>query len=227
MNKKSSKSQVKNMRKQLGKVSGKMGDNNYIAVMMLVATLFIALSFVISRTLIGDVLFTNKVISKKNLAKDTLEQNLAEVEPLRENYNRLIEDGITVANVLTALPISSDYSGNAAQIEAMASLAGVQLTAVTAGGGVAIPATPEAAEITPTPSQQPTPQEFSFRITATGSFKSIQNFLKNIETSLRPFKVTQISISGSEPALSLEMGMATFYQAATVIGEEKETLSEN
>lgn len=204
------------------KPNKKLGKNGVMGLLLTIATVAFAISFVFSRNLIGDIIFNNKVMGKKNQVNQTLEENLSKVDELKRNYEAMQSRGVTSETVLTALPVGDDYAALAGQIESMAALAGVRLTAISPANVTSAALVPETA-----PSTAGIPIEAKYSLNASGSFAAIIQFVHNLEINLRPMRFSLSNISGIEPEVQVEIEITTYHQPATIIGDEKETISED
>ncbi len=204
------------MKVKIPKKAKDMSDNSLIAGLMTVTTLVIAASVVFSRLLIGDIKFNNKVISAKNDVSDVLKQNVAAIPELQTNFNTLAQEGVKPADILKALPISVAYADFASDLEAMASLAGAQLT--TAAAATAL----DSSAFTGT--QGPIP--ISFQISVNGKFSEVKAFITNMQNSKRPIQIVQAKISGTEPSIVGDFTVVTYYQALSTISDQTQEVAQ-
>ncbi|MBI3983863.1 hypothetical protein HY346_01035 [Candidatus Microgenomates bacterium] len=196
-----------------------MSNNRLIATLMVVVTLTVSISIVLCRLWLKDISFTNQVIKKKNLANTTLEQNVAALPTLESGFKTLENEGPRASAVLKALPTTPDYAAFSSEVEAMAALAGARLAAVVLQADTVGTAAPTAGQVT-------APVEVVYSLNVTGSYPNLQNFLRNLETAKRPIRINKLAISGSEGSVTLEANVTNYYQPLTVIGDEKEVVTE-
>ena len=178
----------------------------FIAALLLAGALVVYFSFIVPaygnlETLKGQVesestLYTNEnqIVSKANDLLSSFQNNSS-----------------SVAEVSLALPVGPNIADALAQIYGISSSAGftsqsvaVAIQAVTptqqqssaaAGGGQVANAASTGAIVMPTGS-------VTFQLSGTGTYESLKNFLQGLETNIRIFDVTGISIqtlSGSAP----------------------------
>lgn len=195
-----------------------LSTSGLIALLLVVATVGVVLSFVFSRQLVGDILFNNKVISAKNEVNTTLKQNLDAVPELKTNYQRLQQDGPSTSEILEALPITEDFGQFSATMEALSARAGVQLLGITLEG------TNIAAEGVEPLVAVSGPQPVNYRLSMTGSYDKLVTVVKNLQLNNRPIRIQGISFSGEEPKILAEISITTYYQGLTEIGDVTETL---
>ncbi len=195
-----------------------LSTSGLIALLLVVATVGVVLSFVFSRQLVGDILFNNKVISAKNEVNTTLKQNLDAVPELKTNYQRLQQDGPKTSEILEALPTTEDFGPFSATMEALSARAGVQLLGITLEGTNLVV---EGAEPVTSVSG---PQPVNYRLSMTGSYDKLVTVIKNLQLNNRPIRIQSISFSGEEPKILAEISITTYYQGLTEVGDVTETL---
>lgn len=200
-----------------------LSTSGLIALLLVVATVGVVLSFVFSRQLVGDILFNNKVISAKNKVNTTLKQNLDALPQLKTNYERLQQDGPKTSEILEALPSTTDFAPFSATMEALSARAGVQLLGVTLEGTTTVveAGATEAAATTLTG-----PQPVNYRLSMTGSYDKLVSVVKNLQFNNRPIRIQTVSFSGEEPKILAEISITTYYQGLTEIGDVMETLQQ-
>ena len=182
---------------------------------MVIVTLVISASFILSRQWLGDLKFNNKVISAKNQVNSTLSQNVDSLGQLQQNYTAMQQSGLTASQVLAALPTAPAYADFSNDVEAMAALAGIQLTSV-------VQSSTDLSTPTATASSLPV----QFQIVANGKYKNIQKFLQNLQDAKKPVIIDVAGLSGVDPAVSLQLTVTTFYQPVTTITNDKKVLKE-
>lgn len=197
-----------------------LSTSGLIALLLVVATVGVVLSFVFSRQLVGDILFNNKVISAKNKVNTTLKQNLDAVPELKTNYERLQQDGPKTSEILESLPTSADFAPFSATMEALSARAGVQLLGITLEG------TNISADGSEPITTASGPQPVNYRLSMTGSYDKLVTVVKNLQLNNRPIRIQTISFSGEEPKILAEISITTYYQGLTEIGDVTETIQE-
>lgn len=213
-----------------------------IAILMTVCTFMLVISFLLSKELIADIRFNQKVISKKNTANSTLKKNVDSLDDLKSNFDQLVKDGPQPGVVLSALPVGVDYAGLGSEYEAMAASSGARLSNIALDSTIASTTSTSSTPSSTTSSSAPASsaslapttanaaaasdvlQTFRFRVTATGSYASLQQLTKNMEQSLRPTRIESVAISGAEPNVTAEYVLTSYYQGAAVIKPAKETV---
>lgn len=204
--------------RKLSSATTSMGDGTLLATLMGVTTVLVAIGIVLSRLWWGDIRFTNKVLDQKNQVNKTLEQNVAALPQLQENFRKLETEGPKPEKVFEALPIREEYAALAKELEAVAALAGAQLTATVKPLAAVLPP-----EQQPT---QPTAIEMTLQSQVKGSYPALERFVTLIEATTRPVKVVKLNFNGSGQEVTLTVDMVTWWQPRTVLGDQKEVIEE-
>lgn len=187
----------------------------------------VAVSFCLAT---GQYLFTkwqynNKIIGAKYTASDTLGKNITAAQSLKQQVDALVANNdlasvktdpndSTTKSVLDALPITNDSSALATSLQqAILSRSGVSIESIT------VPA-----ESGDNPAVTATPQEVQFSFVVTGSYDKIKTMTHDLERSIRPIKVTGISLNGNDASLRATFDAITYYQPAKSVEPTKETV---
>lgn len=175
----------------------------------------------------------NKVLAAKYKASGTLSDNLDNVDALKENVSKLVGNQNLTASrnqenennlqvVLDALPTKSDVSafGGAIQ-QVIAPQSGVTLESLDAPndeGGVTEDGSTEAT----TSDSGAVEQRYS--LTVIGSYQSIQSFLQNVEKTIRPVRITTMTVSGTDNTLRASIELVTYYQPEKNVSIKQEAV---
>ncbi|MBW3538210.1 type 4a pilus biogenesis protein PilO [Candidatus Parcubacteria bacterium] len=199
------------------KKQSNLSNNHFILVMVLVSLVTVVLSVVIGRSLVSGILLNNKVIAKKVTADNQLKDNLAAVEQLRQEYDQL---GGRRRLILESLPVKRDVPGLASTLELIAGTSGLKLKSITPVEAAAdtAPAPPAAdgnaaapAPAASTGEDQPTPYQVALSVE--GNYTSLVNFLRNLELSARPVRVTALTATGNSASMSADLQLSSYWQA--------------
>jgi hypothetical protein len=173
------------MRQETKRLSGII-----IAALILVGALVVYFEFIVPA-------YTNlEVVKGQEESEATLysnEQQIAsQVKGLLATYKN---DTVSNQSVAMALPVGPDVSGALAQIYGIAANTGVAVQ----GTGVSIQAvqavTPQAIASAAAAGSIVKPTGIvSFQVVGSGSYEAFKNFLKGLETNIRIFDVTAISL---------------------------------
>lgn len=171
----------------------------YVMICTLIALLVVIIGVFASKELIGRALHNGKVLSKKQAASQQLDRNLEAAPRLVDSYRQL---GPGQPVLAAALPNGADFSGLVALLETAAADAGIRLTSVT-------PATATADD---EKEGEQKPEQLRFVMATTGSYVSLQSFMRNLEMSARPIRVDTMQITGVGSSLSVSIGATSYYQ---------------
>lgn len=188
----------------------KAGSSIFLAVA--ISTVVAAFCIVAINFMWDQAKYNSRVQSAKEAARDILEQNITNAVTLEASYKALNKaDNIisgqgsktNSAVILDALPRKYDFPALRTSIDKLADLSGVKLTSFTGNDEETVAIAKMA---------QPVPQEIPFSMTIDGSYKQIVKFLKNLGNTIRPMKIVQLRLSGTDSAMSAAMDVKTYYQ---------------
>ncbi|HEU5004986.1 MAG TPA: hypothetical protein VFT49_02800 [Candidatus Saccharimonadales bacterium] len=190
-----------------------------------------------SKTLLSKALYQQRAISAGNKASKQLDANLTRAALLSTQYSSLFENtdpqnvlggkndssaqaippNIDNARIaIDALPTMYDYPATLASITKILTDDGI--------GSPNITGTDQTSTIKNDPLANPQPVAISLGITGSGNYASIQNVLKDLERSIRPFDVTSLQLAGTENNLSLNANVTTYFQPAKTLGITPEAI---
>lgn len=191
-----------------------MNNNTFIVMAVLISLITLIISVAVGRVLFRKMAFNNRVLTKKSAANDQLEKNIANIESLRSNYLLL---GGRVKLIEAALPNNQDFPGLSSVLESISSQSGVKLESVSL-------LSPSGSDATSTTSTSSGPVGYGFTAKLTGSYSSVLNFVKNIELSARPLRVTAIEITGVTADLEIEITMSSYHMQRSELTEKTEVV---
>jgi hypothetical protein len=187
--------------------------NNYIAGMVALCIFSVVILGFAANSLGRQAILYTKVIAGKQQAKWDLDTKVKNAQQLVQNYSNL---GSKRTVLEDTLPITPDFPQIVTIADSMAAASGVKVKEVS----------PPLASFTPTGLTQTasTPsdgaQEFEFGVDITGSYARIQDFLQNIELSVRPMQVVSADFKGADGALQVSLKIKTFYQEAVSLDDK-------
>ena len=195
-----------------------------------VAIAAVALSFCLAT---GQYLFTkwdynNKILAKKYTVAQTLTNNITNAQKLKTEVDNLTanqdlasvktnpEDPNT-KSVLDALPTSFDPAALATSLQqVILSRSGVSVESIS------VP--PDIDNGSTTPAKLVGPQEIKFGFTVTGTYDKIKALMVDLGRTIRPMKLTNLSLNGSDANLRASFEFATYYQPAKSVTLESEVV---
>lgn len=197
---------------------------------MWVAIAAVAVSFCLAT---GQYLFTkwdynNKIIGKKNTAAQTLANNITNAGKLKEEVDNLTanQDLASIKtnpsdpntkSVLDALPTTFDPAALATSLQQVVlSRSGASIESISVPPDVDTSGTDGSSE------QLSGPQEIKFGFTTTGTYDKIKSLMIDLNRTVRPMKLVNMTLNGSDNNLRATFDYVTYYQPAQSIklGEE-------
>lgn len=194
-------------------------------VWIVIAAIAVSFCLATGQFLFSKWLYNNKVIGAKYTASDTLSRNLTSANDLKKQVDALVANNAlasvktdpndsTTKSVLDALPITADSAALATSLQkVILSRSGVSVESIT------VPT--ESADAAKAPA---TPQELKFSFVVTGSYEKIKNLVHDLERTIRPMKVTSISLNGSDVSLRANFDVVTYYQPAKTVNATQEVI---
>ena len=193
--------------------------NQNIFVWVTVAAVVLAFSAVALQFLVRQGLFNNKIISQQQKTSRALDESKKNFGGLKRNVDALLADSklsalrvnptdSSLQVVLDALPTSGDPTTFSNSLyNKILSRQGVTITGVNVGAvGMSDPSA-AAPAATPNGETQVLPFEASF----IGNPDQLRNTLLDVEKTIRPVVVRQMSIAVGEAQLELTMQGETYY----------------
>jgi hypothetical protein len=195
--------------------------NASLIVIVAISAFVVVFSLVAAKALLDQRAYQSKVISKKELARDTLQENIAAVDTLNTAYQEFANaevnvlggnpdgkgdrDGENPRIILDALPSKYDFPALTTSIEKLLSENKFKLSNIT---GV----DDEVAQSENTYSESPTPVEIPFSIEAEVPGSGAKSMVELFERSIRPIHIQKMELSEQNGQLLMTLTGKTFYQ---------------
>ena len=201
--------------------------NTTVIVAAAVAAAIVVFSLFASKALIDKIRYQNKVISKRNVANKQLKENIGAKDQLVASFVAFDESPESVLGtseknskiVLDALPSKYDFPALTTSIDGIITGAGMSVETIT---GADQETTAEQSSVDPKPIAIP------FEFSALGTYESAQQLIKDLQRSIRPFKINTIDFSAAEGgAISITVKGETFYQPAKDLGIQNKKVDKN
>jgi len=217
------------MPQQAPKVTGlkkRQAINNASRTMLLwVIAASAAVSFFLvgAQFLYSQFSYNNKVFNAKSQAVSTLDQNLKNIEELKQAFAPLdagTNQYVNSTKILNALPRELDTSPFGTALQQIAPRSGVTLDSVDIDGAGEGVTEGEDAPVEP----DPTPKEIAATITVVGSYDQLAKFIRDLEVTIRPIKINTMNIAGSDATTRATLEITTYYQPSKKVVIEKEEL---
>lgn len=202
-------------------------DKNYAKMVGAIAFAAAVVIFclVLSNTLITQIKYQNKVIGLRDKASKQLKTNIDTAGKLvtaYEAFDGASESVIATSDknskiVLDALPSKYDFPALATSLEYLVQKSGMQMKGIS---GTDNNAAAEQNSVTPKTTEIP------FELTVSGDFTNAQKLVSNLEHSIRPFYISEMTINGSDSSLTVVIKGITYYQPGKKL-EIKQTVITN
>lgn len=196
-------------------------------------TVFVTVFSLVSvRALWQQRTYQAKVISQKQKTRDTLKKNLVTVQDLVNSYKQFVgsstniiggnpagtgeRDGDNARIVLDALPSKYDFPALTTSLEKILTEKNFKIDGID---GVDDEVAQAAAAST---SKAPVPVPFQLGVS--GSYSSIQDLIKTLERSIRPFNVRKLSLSGGASDMKVSIDGQTYYLPEKVFTIQKKVI---
>jgi Tfp pilus assembly protein PilO len=187
-----------------------LSTSNLIALAILVGILSVVLALIIGRMLVESMMLNSRVISKKTAASKQINANYENLRSLQSQYSEL---GATRETITTALPTKPSLPQLWAMMENIGNSSGVSTSSVNTV------ATSDAEA-----SAGSTVQQLPITVSVQGSYAAVQDYLKNIERSTRPLRVTNVTLSGTNNTTQANLTIITYYQGAANLNVDSEVV---
>lgn len=196
------------------------------------ASVAVSVTIVISQFFIQKLVYNNKVIAAKSLAADTLKKNIQNAGTLKQSVDALVgnqdlasvktnADDPNTKSVLDALPSVDDPTALATSLQqAILSKSGVTVESIT------VPNAVDTSIATTTTEAEAVPQEQRFSVTVSGSYDKIKDMVLDFERTIRPMKITEISLNGNDASMRAVVSGVTYYQPAKTTSIKEETVKQ-
>jgi len=198
-----------------------------IVVAVTAATVVTVFCLMSSKALLGQAAYQRKVISETNKTTQQLLDNKKNADKLVNYYEDVFigksstniiggrntdkddavpPDGTNARIVLDALPTTYDFPALVTSLSAL--LRDANLSSPNISG------TDQSTELSSAPSATPQVVTVTVNVSGTGNYSQVQKLITDLERSIRPFDITNLSLSGGENNLSLTAIVNTYYQPA-------------
>lgn len=198
-------------------------------IVTVVATIITVFCLVSAKTLLNQATYQKHVIAARRAAADQMEANVTNATNLSEQYTKVFEGGTTNviggknasnANsmppdgdngtiVLDALPKTYDFPALLTSISNLLGQDGI--------GSPTIGGSDQITTVDNQPSSNPQPTNIDLTLSGTASYADVQKVVKDLERSIRPFDITNLTLNGSNSSMTLSLNMTTYYQPAKTL----------
>ncbi len=207
--------------------------NSTMVIATTAAAFILVFSLVAGKSLVGQMVYQNKIIGAKKEAINQLREDLAARDSLAAAYSTFVaenpnvlagdvkgtgdKDGDNAKLVLDALPSKYDFPALTTSLEKIISGQNLSILSIT---GTDQEADQEGKQSSP----DPQPVAMPFQVGVSGSYDSIQNLIEVFLHSIRPFQILNLELSGDESSMNVTIEAQTFYQPEKSLEIKKEVI---
>jgi Tfp pilus assembly protein PilO len=198
----------------------------YMFIWVVAAAVAVSFCLATGQFLFSKWEYTNRVLNAKYKASDTLGKNITAANELKKQVDALVAnadlasvktnpDDSTTKSVLDALPIKNDSAALATSLQqAILSRSGVTVESISVPAEVGDEGVPNNFE----------PVEVQFSFVVSGSYDKIRTLTRDLERTIRPIKVTSVTMNGNDASLRANFDAMTYYQPAKSVNATQETI---
>jgi len=186
-----------------------------------VAAFVLVFTLVAGKSLLSQLSYQNKVINVKKTALKQLNSDLAARDTLQAAYNKFVtqnpnmlagdlngsgpKDGSNATLILDALPSGYDFPALTTSLENLIKSENLKILGIT---GVDQELTEGGNSTSPAPQAVAMP----FTVQVGGTYQSVQDLINTFLSSIRPFQIQTLQLSGDESSMNATIAAQTFYQ---------------
>jgi hypothetical protein len=194
--------------------------NTTVVIAISIASFLTVFSLIASKALLSQRSYQARVITEKQKAKTQLDKNVKAADSLVVSYKAFAEqqtnliggsstgsgphDGDNAKLVLDALPSKYDFPALTSSLEKILLDNHFKIEGI---GG-----TDDELTYNTTDQNASGAVEMPFSLTVEANYSSIQNLLKVLEQSIRPFEIRKVSFNGTDNSLRATINGVTYYQ---------------
>ena len=218
------------MKNPVGKRLQIKDANSRMVLIVAVSAVLLVFALMSAKVLIGEISYTTRVLSAKDKAASQLEKNLQTSQDLIAQYKIFAEssqnvlggsangagplDGPNDRIVLDSLPSKYDFPGLVSSLEKVIKARGAQIQTISGTDD-------EVANSGNDTSPNPKPISMSFSFDASGNYQQMKDIINDFQRSIRPFKITKITLTGSNNNMVMNVQAETYFQPGKSLEIEK------
>jgi Tfp pilus assembly protein PilO len=198
--------------------------NSSILLAAAITSAIVIFSIIAARTLLVQRSYQSKVIGLRDKANKQLEKNIKAATPLVASYQTFEDATESVIGtpdknskiILDALPSKYDFPALATSLEGVIISSGLRINSIT---GTDNEASAEQDSISPKAIGIP------FQIASAGNYANAKILVLNLERSIRPIKISALTLSGDTSNLNVEVQAETYYQPEKKLGIQQKIIT--
>lgn len=197
------------------------------------AAFLLTFTIVSGRALLSKRSYQGKVIDAKEKAVDQLQANIKATNSLVTSYKAFVStptnviggnpagtgdrDGDNAKIILDALPSKYDFPALASSLEKIMKDNNIKINSIEGTDD-------EVAQQGGDKPDSPSPVEMPIKFSVSTNLDGTKNLFSLLERSIRPFKVTAATLSGSNGDMTVDVEVTTYYQPEKGVTIEKKVV---
>jgi len=210
---------------------------NSLFFIVIAATVITVFCLVSAKSLLSQGNYQRKVIDQRNKAVKQLRDNTTAARQLEDQYNNVFEnsgpiniiggkndssagavppDGDNARIVLDALPSSYDFPALVTSLTKI--LQADSISNPSVGGS------DDVVSVSASPSATPQPVNIDVPIGGTASYANLLKLMADLQRSIRPYDITNMSVSGTPDSMTFSFTMNSYFQPGKTLDITTETV---
>jgi len=206
---------------------------NSLFFIVIAATVITVFCLVSAKSLLSQGNYQRKVIDQRNKAVKQLRDNTTAARQLEDQYNNVFEnsgpiniiggkndssagavppDGDNARIVLDALPSSYDFPALVTSLTKI--LQADSISNPSVGGS------DDVVSVSASPSATPQPVNIDVPIGGTASYANLLKLMADLQRSIRPYDITNMSVSGTPDSMTFSFTMNSYFQPGKTDAED-------
>ncbi len=199
--------------------------NSSVVIVAAITTVVFVFSLVAAHALYNQSRYQSKVLSAKHKADKQLKDNVTALSQLENEYTIFDKadtnviggngspaatgdrDGNNARIVLDALPSRYDYPALISSVEKMMQARQIKIASITGTDD-------EINQETKSSETSPAVQTMGFSIAGDASYTSVKALIGDFESSIRPFSLKTLTLTGSDADMNVSSDVETYFQPA-------------
>jgi hypothetical protein len=204
-------------------------DKNQSAILgaVVIATIVSVFCLTSAKVLLNQALYQRRVINARNASAAQIETDIKNADAITTQYKTVFlgsgsqnilgkfvqgnksGEGDNGKIVLDALPTTYDFP---ALLTSMSNLLAADGVGTQSIGG-----SDQATTINSAPTYNPQTDKINLTVSGSTSYSGAKKLLSDLEHSIRPFDITNLSLAGNEANLTISLNLTTYYQPAKTL----------
>lgn len=201
--------------------------NKSVFLWVTIASVLVTIALVLSQFLFKEFMFKNRIIGKMMNTNATLDQNIKNYEPLKQEVAKLMlnqelsalkvdPNDNTLQPIIDAMPTVDDRVALATSLQqAILGKSGVTIDTLSTNNNTLLPGTA-------TTTTKHSATEVPFVVRVSGNYEQLKKCFEDLHRSIRPISIQKITLGGNGNKLMADIEAVTYYASpkSTALTEE-------